>query len=256
MLNKLLQDPALPEITLVLALLVAFALWQKLNRAAWIMGLVYLVYLFFILIIPAKEVVHPYQGGAPVHVEETVFPDEIPEEYSTISPQAEAEISPSKETESATTGNLDNSQEVREYETTEPVESRDKTAATAEKAIAPILSAAEQSLVVNSIVTSQEVENRNPVGIDSIFSTDQKRVYCVTGIRNLKPEVTVYHKWYYQGKLRVTVPITLGWSHNWRAWSYVTLRPGLSGQWRVEVEDSLGQVLKSLPFTVIPADSL
>ncbi len=241
MLNKLFQDPALPEITLVLAILVVIALWQKLNRAAQAMGVVYVIYLLYVLIIPAREPVHAYRSEAPIHLEETVFPDEVPEE--TPPPKLQEKATPAKKRPLEKVAPPPQ----EKMEPAKPVQTSSPAARTP---------SGNQSLKLNTIVTCQAVENRQPVGVDSIFTLDKKRVYCVTGIRNLNLQATVYHKWYYQRRLRGTVPITMGWSHNWRAWSYVTLRPGAVGQWRVEVEDSLGQVLGSTAFTVMPADSL
>jgi hypothetical protein len=243
MLNKLLQDPALPEITLVLAILVAIALWQKLNRAAQAMGVVYVVYLLYVLIIPAREPVHAYRSEPPIHLKETVFPDDVPEETPPPKPPGKRTLKEESPPKKAGVQPEKKIPPAKSVQTTSP-------------ATGTQTPSGNQTLRLNTIVTCQEVENRQPVGIDSIFTLDKKRVYCVTGIRNLNSQATVYHKWYYQGRLRGTVPITMGWSHNWRAWSYVTLRPGAVGQWRVEVEDSLGQVLGSTAFTVMPADSL
>ena len=48
--ESLSNDPALFEITIVLLILVAIAIWQKLYRAASVMCIVFIFYLIFIIL--------------------------------------------------------------------------------------------------------------------------------------------------------------------------------------------------------------
>ena len=56
MYDTLYNDPALLEITIVLLILVAIAIWQKLYRTASVMCIVFVFYLLFIIL--TSESVH------------------------------------------------------------------------------------------------------------------------------------------------------------------------------------------------------
>ena len=59
MYDTLYNDPALLEITIVLLILVAIAIWQKLYRTASVMCIVFVFYLLFIILTskPVHEIV-------------------------------------------------------------------------------------------------------------------------------------------------------------------------------------------------------
>ena len=96
------------------------------------------------------------------------------------------------------------------------------------------------------------VEDRRlvPGGKSSEFICNHQRVYCFTRIRT-DQEIKVSHVWFLKDKefqkieMDVKPPV-------WSIYSYLTLRPNLSGPWRVEVRWE-NEILKSLNFNAIEA---
>ncbi len=50
MIDAIIQDPSLIQITVVLILLIAVAIWRQLHKAALVMVGVYLLYIVFIIV--------------------------------------------------------------------------------------------------------------------------------------------------------------------------------------------------------------
>jgi hypothetical protein len=48
--------------------------------------------------------------------------------------------------------------------------------------------------------------------------------------------------------------LQIGSSQNWRCWSRVTINPELAGDWSVTVTDTIGNILNSIEFTIIPSE--
>lgn len=263
MWNQLTQDPALPEITVVLSILVGFAIWQRLNKTVLAMVAVYIFYLGYVLVAPPKEEVVLYQPPLINIATESVFIDEV-EEIAEESLKADLVIETERaekvlSTESKpviSTDTIDTSipaivstVKVKRAEdipeTQVPISKKEQTT-----------TVEEYPLQVNSLMVCTAVINRQAFGTNDKFSNDLDRLYCISGIRNLNQEQTIHYKWYHNRVLRSNVPIRIKRSYNWRSWSYITLRPFLTGNWKVIIEDSLGTRLDSVLFTVVEADSI
>ncbi len=97
------------------------------------------------------------------------------------------------------------------------------------------------------------IQDREPVGIDTVFSDDVGTVYCFTKIDGATDTTTVSHVWYYKGeeKARVTLNIK---GDSWRTWSSKTILKEWDGKWRVDVESASGSILQSKDFVIKPTD--
>jgi len=97
----------------------------------------------------------------------------------------------------------------------------------------------------------ESVEEREPVGEDSVFSTAVGRVYCWTLVKGAAESTSITHVWHYREKEMARVELEIG-SAWYRTWSYKTLLPEWTGDWRVSVHDSQGNPLHTMHFSVVP----
>jgi len=74
------------------------------------------------------------------------------------------------------------------------------------------------------------------------------KVYCFTKVTTTAP-TTIKHVWYFGGTAVHTMELAIGGSP-WRTWSNKTVAPGMTGSWKVEIQDASGAVLKTLTFSV------
>lgn len=106
--------------------------------------------------------------------------------------------------------------------------------------------AADGTLLVLSASMAREVVDRQPKG-DGPFP-DGSKVHCWTQLKNPAGKLrTIRHVWYHEGKQRIAVPLKIR-GVTWRTWSRSQVLG--KGNWRVDVVDESGAVLKSLPFVV------
>ncbi|MFZ0453808.1 MAG: DUF2914 domain-containing protein [Ignavibacteriaceae bacterium] len=105
------------------------------------------------------------------------------------------------------------------------------------------------SIKVDNIAICTSVENRQPIGADSVFSSDAGTLYCFTKLTTQTDTAEISHVWYYEGKemTKINLPVK---AKTWRTWSAKTIMPSWKGNWRVEIEDSNGSVISSLSFRV------
>jgi hypothetical protein len=106
-----------------------------------------------------------------------------------------------------------------------------------------------QGIKVENIAICTAVENRQPMGTDSVFSADAGKLYCFTKIASQADSTEISHVWYYKDKemARIILPVK---AKTWRTWSAKTIMPEWKGNWRVEIQDSDGDVITSLSFRV------
>ena len=94
-----------------------------------------------------------------------------------------------------------------------------------------------------------DVQDRAPVGADTVFNSDVELLYCFTRIEGAKDSTTVTHLWYYgetkvsEGKLSVR-------SARWRTYSKKEINPKWTGRWNVVVLSEVGDPLAQLSFLI------
>jgi len=104
---------------------------------------------------------------------------------------------------------------------------------------------AEMSVARATICTS--VAEREPVGAASSFA-NVERLYFFTEITGAGENETVQHVWYFKDEPLLEVALTVN-GPRWRTWSHKNIA-GMKGQWRAEVVNSKGEVLRAVSFTV------
>ena len=122
----------------------------------------------------------------------------------------------------------------------------------------PRINRSGSKLDVIRIVNAEYVnpKNRLPENINYEFPSSNHRVYCFTVVKNLNNPVNVSHYWYRNGNFMARVPMEVGYSSSWRCWSYITLREGFEGNWKVVVRGPNNEELEEVSFTIFPNRNL
>ena len=122
----------------------------------------------------------------------------------------------------------------------------------------PRINRSGSKLDVIRIVNAEYVnpKNRLPDNINYEFPSSNHRVYCFTVVKNLNNPVNVSHYWYRNGNFMARVPMDVGYSSSWRCWSYITLREGFEGNWKVVVRGPNNEELEEISFTIFPNRNL
>jgi len=113
--------------------------------------------------------------------------------------------------------------------------------------LAPVPSWAME--VIEGLITTQ-VSDRQPVDSVQSYPAASGLLYCFTRIAGAPEGARVFHVWY-RGEQEMARVELLIRSSDWRTWSSRSLLPGWAGDWRVEVVDDQGQLLKTIPFTLL-----
>lgn len=104
-----------------------------------------------------------------------------------------------------------------------------------------------QALEIANAVITTGVVDREPVDQVKVFPRQNGKLYCFTRVVGAEDTTVVYHLWYRDEVLmsRVELPVK---SPNWRTWSAKQFLEDWPGQWRVEIQDAAGAVIKTLEF--------
>lgn len=94
------------------------------------------------------------------------------------------------------------------------------------------------------------VKEREIIGEAYSFPSSIRKVYCWTLVAGAEELTEITHVWYYGEKKMAEVKLAIE-SPRYRTWSYKTILPEWVGEWRVEVVDAIGNLLKSISFEVV-----
>ena len=108
-----------------------------------------------------------------------------------------------------------------------------------------------QELTVEEMVFCSAIEERQPAGVDTAFSSAVERVYCFSKIEGAADTVTVFHVWYHNDQEMAKVELTIK-GKSWRTWSSKRIMQEWQGKWRVDITTSDGNILKSKEFIIKP----
>ena len=108
---------------------------------------------------------------------------------------------------------------------------------------------AEGDLVVQDLVLSHGVYEREQTDIAKSFEPSDERAYAFARISNAGPLTNVSFVWHYGSNIHAIVDLNVGTSQGWRTWSSAKLK---SGDWRIELVTEEGEVLTERAFTVAP----
>ena len=102
---------------------------------------------------------------------------------------------------------------------------------------------------VKRLVIGTGVENGEPVGAAETFPASTEKLYCFLEATDITKDVEISFVWYNGEKelSKFAVPLKMG--PRWRTYAYKNLR-GLKGDWKVEIKDPDGKVVKDVKFKV------
>ena len=105
------------------------------------------------------------------------------------------------------------------------------------------------SFTIQRLVVGTGVDKGEPVGVAETFPASTEKVHCFLEATNIAKDTEVSFVWLYGQKemLKTTLPIKAG--AKWRTYANKNLR-GLKGEWKVEIKDPDGKVLKDVKFKV------
>ena len=106
--------------------------------------------------------------------------------------------------------------------------------------------------VVRDVLATAVVE-REPVQVSSPIPAEVGRLYYFTEIVEAGSATTVLHLWYWRNRSVSVVLLEVN-GPRFRTWSYKTIPPAWTGEWRVEARTPDGTILSSKAFHVEPAD--
>lgn len=106
-------------------------------------------------------------------------------------------------------------------------------------------------LQITEMAVTTKVVKGNPIdSVRRISSSSVKALYCFTRFSGpADTDTTITQVWYLNDKVMGEYEMPVKGAH-WRTHSKKEVRKGLSGEWRCEVKDSEGKVLKSVSFTM------
>ncbi len=124
-------------------------------------------------------------------------------------------------------------------------------AAPAPAAPAPAAKAAAPatSLTISRMEIAGSVENRQPVGIAASFPASQEKVFCYVELKDVPKDAAITFVWTLGANEMGKVSQQVKKSARWRTWASKSLG-GMKGDWKVDVLDEAGAVLKSAAFKV------
>lgn len=105
---------------------------------------------------------------------------------------------------------------------------------------------AEDGPVPRAALTS-EIEDREPVDVVSHVPADSDHIYYFSEISG-QSGGTIIHRWLHEGHNYGDVRFDIG-GDRWRVWSRKQLTEDLHGDWRVQIVDGEGRVLRETRFT-------
>ena len=107
----------------------------------------------------------------------------------------------------------------------------------------------ETNFTIARLVVGTGVEKSEPIGIAETFPASTEKVFCFLEATQIPKDTEISFVWSYGGKemLKTTLPLKAG--PRWRTYSNKNLR-GLKGDWKVEIRDPDGKVVKDVKFKV------
>jgi hypothetical protein len=105
------------------------------------------------------------------------------------------------------------------------------------------------ALAIARAVVGTGVENSEPAGAAETFPASTEKVYCFIEATNIPKDTEVTFVWSQGGKELSTFNLPLKMGSRWRTFAYKNLN-GMKGDWKVEIKDADGKLLKVVTFKV------
>jgi len=105
------------------------------------------------------------------------------------------------------------------------------------------------SFAVKRLVVGTGVENGEPVGVAETFPASTEKVTCFLEATDIAKDTEVSFVWFSGEKEMSKFSVPLKEGPRWRTYAYKNLRE-VKGDWKVEVRDANGKVVKDVKFKV------
>ena len=105
------------------------------------------------------------------------------------------------------------------------------------------------ALAIARGVIGTGVENNEPVGAAQTFPVSTEKVYCFIEATNIPKDLDVTFVWSLGGKEQFKIALPLKMGPRWRTYALKNLH-GMKGDWKVEIKDADGKLLKDVAFKV------
>ena len=106
-----------------------------------------------------------------------------------------------------------------------------------------------QTLGISEAAIATAIEDLVPQGVSETFQSDVGKLYAFTRVSGAEGEEIIKHMWFYKDKLMTEIQLSVK-SASWRTYSSKKILPQWTGQWKVEILDEDGRVLKTLQFMI------
>jgi len=244
MFRPLILEPVVMQITLVISVLLIISVWQKLKVASGVVLAVYTIYMFSFVSANTK-----LKDSKPIRlaVHHKFVSEPKPstaKDLNTVETQ-NINIDQKNSGKNHNAIKIDAKKDLATIELIEDIETKKETDKLEEE-----VSLIDIPFKIINMSTGTSVANRSIINPKSTFSTEEDRVYFLSGVQNKNDSKILYHKWYQDGQLKSKIEMESRRSFNWRSWSYITVNPDRIGDWQVVIEDKSGTRYDSLSFVI------
>jgi hypothetical protein len=105
------------------------------------------------------------------------------------------------------------------------------------------------AFAVKRLVVGTGVENGEPAGVAETFPASTEKVFCFLEATDIAKDTEVSFVWFNGDKEMSKFSVPLKEGPRWRTYASKNLRE-IKGDWKVEVRDSEGKVVKDVKFKV------
>jgi hypothetical protein len=96
------------------------------------------------------------------------------------------------------------------------------------------------------------IEERKPLGVDSVFTLfNEDYLFCFTGIKNSTEKVqNIFHIWEFNKQVEASILMNISPSPFWRCWSKKQIKTHQKGIWNVKIADINGMILEKTSIRI------
>ena len=234
-------NPDFIFITFSFAILVGVSFWMKIPRGAIPLGLVYLIFII------TNKNKNEIQENPNNFLTTTPTPGQV---INGIIKPTSKPINPINNSIKLKHLQFDSGRTAKDFTQLQDavqIEQKEKTPKTDQK------NDEKTILLVRNIQICKAVDNRKPIGSDVFFSNKVDSLYCYTRIQNTGKKQEVRHNWYFENVLMTQIRYNVKKSNIYRSWSKKTIYSTQVGHWRVDIQDSNGNIIGSKTFEITDA---
>jgi len=102
---------------------------------------------------------------------------------------------------------------------------------------------------IGRVVMGTGVENREPMGVSEVFPATTEKVYCFLEATHIPKDMEISIIWFHGQKEMRKINLPLKAGSRWRTYAHKNVG-GQKGDWKIEIKDAEGKLLKDLTFKV------